>query len=53
MKGIKKSNKRKLNKVFMWILSGLFLITGSLYGINSYINVRADENPPVPSRERN
>ena len=52
MKGIKKSNKRKLNKVFMWILSGLFLITGSLYGINSYINVRADENPPVPSREK-
>ena len=52
MKRNKKSKMQKLSKIFVWVLSALLLVTGSLYGLNSYMKVRADENPPVPERTK-
>jgi len=43
MKRIKSKKSKKLNKIFTWIIFALALISGSTYGINSYIKAKADD----------
>ena len=43
MERIKSKKSKKLNKIFTWIIFALALISGSTYGINSYIKAKADD----------
>ena len=52
MKRFKKSGVQKLSKIFVWALFALLFVSGSLYGLTSYMRVIADEVPPVPERTK-